>query len=208
MKEFIELKFSIKKAEEELLEFEQFITGHPSLQERREILPFFREHPQLSAFIADIIPDMLRFDRLAYEYDIFGDFSADMLIGDWQHHTFCFIEFEDAQTTSIFEPSNRYAPKFSKRFEQAYGQVIDWFWKLEDVKNTAEYRHRFGSSIIDYYGIIIIGYNKGLTEAQKERLRWRQNNVIVNSKHVYILTLDKLCENLRNKLQRHKNWGY
>ena len=37
---------------------------------------------------------MARFDLLAWEYDLFGDFSCDLVVGDSVRKAFNFIEFE------------------------------------------------------------------------------------------------------------------
>ncbi|WP_446391373.1 Shedu anti-phage system protein SduA domain-containing protein [Coleofasciculus sp. B1-GNL1-01] len=63
-------------------------------------------------------------------------------------------------------------------------QIIDWFWKLDDLEKTNDYENRFNSRSIDYMGLLIIGRNENLKFREKTRLAWRQQNLIVNSKHI------------------------
>ncbi|HCA97100.1 MAG TPA: hypothetical protein DEP38_21515, partial [Cyanobacteria bacterium UBA9226] len=64
------------------------------------ISPFFRERHHLSAFIGSYHTNINRFDRLAFEYDIFGDFTEDIVVGDFVGKAYCFVEFEDAASNS------------------------------------------------------------------------------------------------------------
>jgi hypothetical protein len=70
----------------------------------------------LCAFIGASIPNIGPADRLAYEFQIFGDFSADIVIGNFERKTFCAIELEDARPNSIFgRTEGRATPEWSPR---------------------------------------------------------------------------------------------
>lgn len=57
--------------------------------------------------------------RIAYEFDVFGDFACDLAVGEQASGSYCFIEFEDAQQNSIFEKSGKKATReWSRRFDQ------------------------------------------------------------------------------------------
>jgi methionine synthase II (cobalamin-independent) len=45
-------------------------------------LPFLKAHPHLSLFLASYATNLDVYDRLAYEFDLFGPFTADIVIGD------------------------------------------------------------------------------------------------------------------------------
>ena len=47
---------------------------------------------------------IIRPDRIAFEYDIFGDFKSDLVVGYSVTHSYCFIEFEDATANSTESP--------------------------------------------------------------------------------------------------------
>jgi hypothetical protein len=49
------------------------------LDEKKHVLPFFRKRRHLSAFIASNA-DVIRVDRLSFEYPLFGDFTCDRAV--------------------------------------------------------------------------------------------------------------------------------
>lgn len=186
----------------ELAEFKQFLSDHHELDERKQILPFFGARPNLSAAIGLLFPETFKVNKLAFEFDIFGDFKADLAIGDSATNHYCFIEFEDAKRNSIFQTgSTRYLADWSPRFEHGFSQISDWFWKLSDVQKTEGFEDRFGTRHINYYGILIIGRSHFIDNVAQKRLKWRQENILINSKHIYYYTFDKLYDSLYNKLQ-------
>jgi hypothetical protein len=97
--------FIRKVAGQELAQFKQLLDAHShsALREREHILPFFRSHRHLAAPIGTRNPDIVNPDRIAFEFDIFGDCKADLVIGDSQSHQHCLVEFEDATAASIFK---------------------------------------------------------------------------------------------------------
>lgn len=185
----------------ELEAFKELLSAHNELDERRQILPFFNNSPNLSAAIGLLFPETFRVDKMAFEFDVFGDFKADLVIGDSATNHYCFIEFEDAKRNSIFQTGKaRYLPDWSPRFEHGFSQISDWFWKLSDVQKTEGFEDRFGTRHINYYGILIIGRSQYLDLVAQKRLKWRQENILINSKHIYYYTFDKLYDSLSNKL--------
>ena len=84
------LTFSKKVAEGELARFKQLLDAHShgALHEREHILPFFRGHRQLAALIGVRNPDIIELDRIASEFDIFGDYKA-RVHNDWTAHAPC-----------------------------------------------------------------------------------------------------------------------
>jgi len=82
MKDFLKLEFEPRICRSQLAEFQQLLQSKQSLSERDDILPFFRQRLHLSAFVASYHPQINRFDRVAFEYDLFGDFTADLVVGD------------------------------------------------------------------------------------------------------------------------------
>jgi hypothetical protein len=105
MTSFTSLTVSKKQVKDDLKDFRALLNdpSRPDLDERLHILPFFRSHPNLSAFMGFYNPLITsKKTELAFEFDIFGDHVADLAIGDATNHQYCFIEFEDASETSIF----------------------------------------------------------------------------------------------------------
>lgn len=191
------------KCEKELQDFKALLAASPELDERKDILPFFRQRRHLSSFIATYVNDIISADLLAFEFNLFSDFACDLAIGDAVRHTFLLIEFEDAKKNSLFVANGKYAPDWSPRLEHGFSQVIDWFWKLEDLKRTEDFTHKFGANEATFHGLVIIGRADTLSDREKKRLRWRQDHVVVNSNKVSIKSFDQLLNDLEFRLRMY-----
>lgn len=192
----------IKQCWVELEEFENLLRDNKELNERKDILPFFKERPHLFASIGWYSPDSYC-NQIKHEFTLFGDFRADLVVGDYVNNIYCFIEFEDATKDSIFVNKERSTSEWSHRFEHEFSQIIDWFWKIDDVKNTSQFRSIFGSENIEYQGILVIGRDEFLSELEKARLKWYLNRVVVDSRKVICKTFDQLARDTRNRLSRY-----
>jgi hypothetical protein len=189
----------------ETKELQALLASRASLDERADILPFFKARLQLSAFLGSYHPDIARFDLVAHEFSLFGDFVCDVVVGDTKTRAFIFIEFEDAARHSIFKArksKGRSTPEWATRFERGFSQVVDWFYKLHDQSNTTAFEEKFGARSIQYQGLLVIGRNEPMGPREKQRLLWRQEHVTVYSKQVHCKTFDQVCENLLHRLQR------
>lgn len=190
----------IKQCWVELEEFENLLRDNKELNERKDILPFFKERLHLSAFIGAYGTNMVRFNQIKHEFTLSGEFRADLVVGDSINNIYCFIEFEDATEDSIFVEKGRSTSDWSPRFEHGFSQIIDWFWKIDDFKNTSLARSIFGSENIEFYGILVIGRDDFLSEVDKTRLKWRLNKVLVDSRKVICITFDQLARDMRDRL--------
>jgi Domain of unknown function (DUF4263) len=171
-----------------------------------DILPFFKERRELSCQIATIQSQIIRTERIAYEFDLFGDFKSDLVVGDTHSNTFCFIEFEDAKKDSLFvDKGIKYKPEFSPRLEHGFSQIIDWFYKIDGLQNTDDMEERFGQNKINYAGILIVGRSQFLNASTKKRLKWRSQHVLVNSRIVQCYTFDDIFDILNYKFQYIKH---
>ena len=198
MKHFDTLVFDQKAYERELAEFEQFLNKTTTLHEQADILPFFRDRKQLSARIGRFATGLNHVDRIAYEYDLFGDFVCDLVVGNSETSDYCFIEFENATVDSIFtKKKGRYESYYTCRFEQGYSQVADWFYQLNDVSDS-QITKRFDNPRINYYGMLVIGRSAFLSENEKKRLAWRRRHFVVHSERILIYTFDQLLSVLKN----------
>jgi hypothetical protein len=200
MKGLDSFNLDIKKCLFELEEFENLLLNNKELKESKDILPFFKQRLHLSAFIGFYVPQIIRFNQIKHEFTFFGDFRADLAIGDSVNNTYCFIEFEDATEDSIFVEKGRSTSDWSPRFEHGFSQIIDWFWKIDDFKNTSLARSIFGSENIEFYGILVIGRDDFLSEVDKTRLKWRLNKVLVDSRKVICITFDQFARDMRDRL--------
>ncbi len=204
MKDFREITINWESVENELLSLENLLTTYQELEESSLILPFFKKSANLSALIGKCyFPDLAEINRISYEFDFFGDFKADLVIGDAKRASFVFVEFEEGKSNSIFKKKKgKYQKEWSIRFEHGYSQIIDWFWKLDDLKQTNSLEGKFGTRIRSYNGILIIGRTKSLENiTDRERLDWRRNNTIINSKKIHCITYDELLEDLKQQIK-------
>ncbi len=106
MKNLNSFKLNLTKCYSELKQFNKLLQ-QPELQESKDILPFFKKNLHLFAFLGSYVPNINRFDLIKHEFTFFGDFRADLVVGDSVTHNYCFIEFEDATPNSIFVKKNR-----------------------------------------------------------------------------------------------------
>jgi len=205
MKNFDRLDFNPKICRQQLNEFQELLQTRQSLGEFDDILPFFKERLHLAAFISSYNPNIIRRNRIAFEYDIFGDFKSDLVVGDSVTNAYCFIEFEDATANSIFvSKAGKSTPEWSPRFDRGFNQIVDWFWKLNDFEMTQEFENRFNSRYIDYMGLLIIGRDRYLEPREKRRLDWRRKKLIVNSQHIHCITFDELADILSARLDKYQ----
>ncbi|MFI5398923.1 MAG: Shedu immune nuclease family protein [Candidatus Binatia bacterium] len=200
MKALEPLDFSWPDCENELKEFRVLLDSHHDLSERADILPFFRKRRNLSSFISTYHPHLLTRSLIAYEYPLYGDFSTDLLVGDARASAYCFVEFEDATQSSVFQDGGRSVPYWSQRFLSGYSQLVDWFWKLDDFRATADFTSRFGNRSAQFAGFLVVGRSRYVRPVDLERLVWWRNSVRISNQSVFCLTYDELCEGLEMRM--------
>lgn len=196
---FNDISFDYKTFKRELLEYDVFLKSKKDLNELVDVQPFFKSRPTLSSQIASTIASVSIPNKIAFEYNIFGDFACDLAVGNTDNNTYCFIEFEDAKKNSLFKEEVKYKPSYGQRLEHGCSQIIDWFCKIE-AQSTREIQDRFDANEIDYYGVLIIGRNVYLDTTLRHRLSWRSKNIEILTKKINILTFDDLFEILKIKL--------
>lgn len=122
------------KCRQQWNEFSNLLNSEPVLHERKHVLPFFKQRDDLSLLICRYFPKIKKPDRIAHEYQISGDFVADLVVGDSSAYHYLLVEFEDGKPDSVFkQKSGKATPDWAPRFESAYSQLVDWLWKLEDI---------------------------------------------------------------------------
>ena len=145
-------------------------------------------------------------DVFAHEYEIYGDFVADLVIGDSTTHHYLLVEFEDGKPESIFvKKKYKSTPNWSPRIEAAFSQLIDWLWKLEDMRSTADFQNTFGSRRAKFQGLIIIGKDMNLASQEIDRLKWRMDRTMIDSNAVSCVSFDELSQDLNHWLTNYYN---
>lgn len=200
MKDFIEIAFDAGLCRNELENFRLLLASKGSLSERGDLQPFFKQSRHLTAFMGDAVGKIGVAKQVAYEYELFGDFAADIVTGN-REKQFCFIELEDGDINSVLARVGGKATKeWSRRFEHGFSQLVDWFYQLDDFRKTDRFQKNFGYGHIDFVGLLLIGRNQEMDENDRKRLRWRTNRVIIDSHPMVCMTYDELYQELKDKL--------
>ena len=97
MASFTTLSLSKKQVKDDLKALEAMLDDprKPSLGEKKDIWPFFNSRPHICAFMGTYNPNIIDYRKISYacEFDIFGDHTADVAVGDMANDEYCFIEF-------------------------------------------------------------------------------------------------------------------
>jgi hypothetical protein len=196
--------FDPARFETEIQAFEKLLQKQ-SLSETKDIQPFFRANLHLAAYIGTYSPELGPTTAYEFEYGLFGDYKPDLLLGKKEAGQFCVIEFEDGRPDSIFkrEPG-RSNPEWSSRFEHGFSQIVDWYYHLDDYKNTKNFARTFGQGEVGFTALLLIGRDSGLDDTRRNRLRWRTKKVLVDSQKVHCVTFDELHRVLRDRYFTYK----
>lgn len=185
-------------------EFDTLLKSKSILYERKDVLPFFKQHHNLSILICTYFPQIKNPNKFAHEYEIYGDFVADLVVGDSDTQHYLLVEFENGAPDSIFkQKKSKATPEWASRFEAAYSQIVDWLWKLEDMRNTADFENTFGSRRAKFQGLIVIGKDMNLASQEKDRLRWRIDRTMIDSNAIFCVSFDELKEDLDHWLKSY-----
>jgi Domain of unknown function (DUF4263) len=196
-----------QQAKSELKAFKALLDGKGQgvLGEAGDFLPFFDEHKHLCALMGMYNPKIVEYQsiNIAREFSIFGDHRADLVIGDNKNSQFCFIEFEDAKSSSIFSrAAGKSTPEWSHRYNHGFSQLIDWILWIENNKGNTAFKTKFQANSIQFNMLLVIGRDRHLKDpALRERFDWRSDSVVVASKKVHCITYDKLYDDLFTRLR-------
>jgi Domain of unknown function (DUF4263) len=204
MKRLINHALNAAVARSQWQEYVALLKAKPVLSEARDVLPFFNSRNDLSLLIGNYFPDIRKVDVLAHEFQINGDFRADLVVGDSQSGHFLLVEFENGSPDSIFQKVGAKAnPDWARRFEAAFSQLVDWLWKLEDTRTSTAFEHTFSRRDAKFQGLIVAGKDMKLAPQEKARLRWRVDKVMVDSKAVSCVSFDELATDLDFYLSKY-----
>ena len=203
MKAFRPLVWNPARCCIELEKLRNLLTARHILSEREDVLPLFRKCQQLSALCGNYHPEVNRVNRIAFEFDLFGDFACDVVVGDAERRAFLFIEFEDARRDSVFKRRGKKSTRdWSPTFEHGCSQIIDWFKKLHDTEKSDDFETRFGARTLDYAGLLVVGRDHFFEAGERLRLEWRRQRLIVDSRKIQCVTYDELLDDLTLRIER------
>jgi hypothetical protein len=202
MKKFKPVTLQFPLCSQHVDEFEKLLAGKGELAERGDVLPFLQSHEQLAVLMGMFNSRIAWVDRIAWEFDIFGDFACDLAVGEKDRGAYCLIEFEAAARNSVFRKQGDKATReWGTRFDHGYSQTIDWAHKLDDLRRTHTVQARFDRPEITYEMVLVAGRDDHLEPGEKERLDWRSDNVLVGNKKVLCMTYDGLLSQLKLRLR-------
>jgi Domain of unknown function (DUF4263) len=193
----LDTSYSFKLQKEAVKAFEYLLNSKLELEEKADIQPIFKKHPVLILMMAELVGmSGMDIDEADCEIRLWGDFICDLGFGSSKINTYCLIELEDAKKKSIFKAKPTSQPKFSDRFEGGISQFIDWFWKIDGLKNNAtEIEHLFSTHNPTIKSILIIGRTGFFrSSTEKSRFKWRSEKTIIDSKKIECLTYDDLLD--------------
>ena len=189
----------------DIIALEILLSEQEQLDERGAggLLAFFTSRPNLvllmsMIFLTGIVP-------AAYlpECSILHEFRADYVISNKERSKFVFIEFEHAKRSSIFctkvMSKAHHSYQWSRTFEHGFSQVVDWYFRLDDYRRTSRIEEHFGSSKMEYVGVLVLGRDCFLEQAGlMQRFEWRRRYTIINSQRLLCFTFDELARELRD----------
>ena len=139
---------------------------------------------------------------------MFGDFAADVVIGQLAHNVYCAVEFEDARPNSVLHKTEARASKYwGQRLERGFSQLVDWFFVLDDQRGTAAFTRLFGAGHIQFFGMLVIGRSADLDAHDMGRLQWRADRVSINTHKIFCYTYDDLLSDLERNWQAFSRVG-
>jgi len=192
------------QARDDLEEFAALLAPRTPLSESRDILPFLQTHADLCALMTMYnIPATGNCDRVGGEVPFFGQYRADLIVGNATQRAYTFFEFEDATETSIFQRTNNQQHPWSARCEHAMSQIVDWLWLMDTHRDSPLLRQMFGPEPIRVAAVLVLGRDHWLVEPasniKRERLEWRRTKTSINEHKIYICTFDELLNDLRGR---------
>lgn len=178
-------------------DFSTMLTSKATLSEQKDVLPFFKSRKDLSLLICNYFPNIKKPDRFAHEFEIYGDFVADLVVGDSTSKHYLLVEFENGEPNSVFKTKGKKAtPDWAPRFESAHSQLADWLWKLEDMRSTADFQSTFGSRRAAFQALIVIGKGMRLSDQEIDRLNWRTTRTKIDSNTIECVSFEDLSADL------------
>jgi hypothetical protein len=187
---------------QELEAFKALLDSKADLGEKADIQPFFKANKHLTAYIGNLYLNVAVATEICFEFELAGDFRADILLGSKRANQFCVVEFEPGQEDAIFKKQKkRKNPEWSPRFEHAFSQIVDWFYNLEDQKNSAGFQNTFGTGEVAFASLLVMGRKSSLDNPQMRRLTWRTKKVLIDSNKVTCITFDDLYALLKAKFE-------
>lgn len=203
MKRLLPHTIDARQARIQWNDYKANLLSKSNLDEKRDVQPFFYLRYDLAAMLSYYFPSIKTVDVVAHEFIIYGDFVADMIVGDTKEARYLLIEFEDGSPNSVFNKTPKTAPDWAKRYEGAFSQLVDWMWKLDDMRSTGDFQRVFGTRDASFQGLIVAGKEMNLATQEQARLRWRIEKTKVNSTSIEFVSFDGLADDVNFWLTKY-----
>lgn len=200
-------QFDAAQCAADLDDFERLLAAKTHLSEQVDILPFFREHPHLAAFLGTYAHMVNVVDRLGVEVELFGQFVVDVVAGNRGKKSYCLIECEHGFPNSIFANRTRHTTTWASRYEAGISQIVDWMWLLDDQEHSLAFEDMFGPRPIELTLLLVIGRDSGVSDSDRRRLEWRSQRMPVNSHRIHVVTFDDVLRDLRDRLDDFRTYA-
>jgi hypothetical protein len=200
MRDFEQVSFDVRQCHRELDDFHTLLRSNQELSEKHHIRGFFRKNRQLTSLLG-IYAGSGPANHISYEFDVAGQFRADIAVGNRRRvNTYCMIELESGTGRSIFSKRRpKHTTEWSPRYNHGFSQLVDWFYHVDNDRESAWFKNSFGDDAL-FYGLLVIGRSSAISEGDRHRWKWRQEHVLVDGKEVRCLTYDELGEDLSIQL--------
>lgn len=195
----------LAQCRKDLKALEDLLTAQEEIAETL-LLNFFTERPDLLLLMGDTFFPSMNPAAYQRELSVLGEFRADFAVANALHDKILLVEFESAMSNSVFvkkgKSSRSVTYQWSARFEHGFSQVVDWYYRIDDLQRSHRYHEHFGADQVAFEGILVIGRDKFVSAAGcEERLEWRKTKTNIDSRHLYVLTFDRLFQELQGRLE-------
>jgi hypothetical protein len=203
VKQFKTVAFDRTVASKELSDFKNLLDSKQWLSETDDVQKLFKPRDQLSALVGFYNTYITFPDMVGNELVLQGDYRCDLVIGQRSTQSFCFVEFEDAEEFSIFEKSDRAHRPFSRRYEHGFSQLVDWCYKISDMRKTIDCEDIFECREPHFVGLLVMGRSSTLSKPETRRFSWRGKYMTVAGHPIFSVTFDELYKHVYERMNLH-----
>ena len=199
MKDFNRLAFDQAQCGNDLAAFRDLLAARSELEESTDIKPFFEARPQLALFLGTVFSlERSGCDLYAFPVPTVRRFRV-RPPGRGFPEAFLPVRGMGGRDGQLPVPPARAKSdaRMDGRLKRGFSQLVDWFWKMEDMAHTDEFEARFGSRHAEYGGLLVMGRDAELTHPrERNRWHWRSRRVTINGRGVRLVTYDQLYQDL------------
>lgn len=205
MSVFDPIEYDLRLAEFELTSFKNWLAGVTFVPEN-VIVAEIRKRRQMACLLGAVVgvqaPDMIKF-----ELELQGLFRTDLVLGNHNQRRFALIEFEGAETNSIFSQRAKQSRLWARQIEHGYSQIIDWAWVRADHPTNSVLTNAFGGAIgVNGYAVVC-GRDASLRgDLEHKRFEYRRQYAKVEGLPAQVLTYDGMVRRMDEILEALKTY--